>query len=163
MLARDHVELFPMMMSEDWQYAFRLAMQYDPKNCTEELLVREWLTTGFQAFVCYVNGRRAGVAFSKHWADGLSLDGYVDYDVLPKGTAVWHSLTVAGMMMEHLHRFSDKVYAIFRKKELRLGKMVRALKMDFVKEWKEFFVFVHIKPVELDSYCTPSGVHMIGA
>lgn len=148
------------MMSEDWNYAFKLAKRYRPDLTTEEL-TREWLTMGFQAFVGYAQGCRAGVVFSKEWEDGLTIDGYVDYDVLPRGVAVWYSLEAAWMMLEHLHKYSEKVFGVVDRSDYRLLRFAKHLGMRYTHDWKHYQVFEHLKP-STPYYCTKAATEIIG-
>ena len=161
MLSRDKVELFPCMLTEDWVYAFELARKYRA-DLTQEILTQEWLHSGFQCFIGYANGKRAGVVFSKEWEDGLTIDGYVDYAVLKPGVAVWYSMTAAVMMMNHLHRYTNNVYGIFKKKDLRVAKFAKLLQMEYFKEWKDFFIYKHKFVINEMAYATEAGYQTIG-
>jgi hypothetical protein len=127
MIRGDRVKLYPAMMSEDWVYAFKLARRDNPE-LTEDQMSREWLKTGFVAFVGYADEMRAGFVFSKRYADGVTLDGYVDNDVVPSRCAQY-SFEAARLMLEFLHRYSASVYTIFRPSR-RLEKLVRLLGME---------------------------------
>ena len=140
MLRGRRVELAPFIGWEDWDYAYQLAKRFEPKMTTEQI-VKEALQEGFQFYTGFANGVRAGVIFSKHYRDGLTIDGYTDSTVLKHGMAVWYSLTAAHLLLEHLLRFTEVVYARAGRKDLELHRMCKVLNMKYDHEEKDRIVY----------------------
>ena len=134
------VELVPFFGFDDWRYAFELSMQHD-KRLTEESMVAEVMTEGFQYWIGYASGVKSGVIFSKHYRDGLTIDGYTDPMKLTRGVAVWYSLTSAHLILTYLLKYTPIVYARAGRNDLQLHRLAKALGMKYDHEEKDRIVY----------------------
>jgi hypothetical protein len=134
------VELVPFLGDSDLTYAYKLVKSLDPR-ATEEKMVSEILVDGFQFYVGYADGVRAGIAFSKHYRDGLSVDGYTDPTKLTKGQAVWFSMTATRMMVAHLMKHTDVVYVRIDRAARQLERLVKVCGFKFSHYEKNRAVF----------------------
>jgi len=120
-----NVELVPFFGWDDWKYCFDLAIKHD-KRLTEEMLVSEALTDGFQFYVGYVNGVKSGVVFSKHYRGGLTLDAYSDVSCRSLD-----SLEAAHLMLSHLLKFTPVVYVRIDKGNNKLHRLCKAIGLKY--------------------------------